>query len=1114
MSKNLRGLSGSSVTINLLDIDANSVTATTGTFTDIIATNYSINNVAINNLIVSGVVRLTGIVDAPVTLLPEYEILFKDPYNNLVYKFSSLVFNTTSGTLKSPDIITATMTVGDITLTGILTLLGSIDSLRVQSLASVASNSVHPLVLWNSTTKDISQDNTKLYYDTTTDTLYTPKISVTDFNIVPVIRSDNVEYPLVFYDYGSSNLAVDSIASNIQYNPSTNRLTLQECKVAGEVICDVLTITTEIVAGTDSQVKFFIEDGFVFQIRDTTEIEGFYFLSGVTEWMRIAVVDGTRIATDVAIAGDTTLESSLTVESGTFLGSSLHVDALDPVVANTSYAVLLWDITSGDGNRSVTYDFTNFYYDTSTDTLHVPNISATIPDLQIVPVTRSDDVDHKVVFFDDNTDDLAVDSVSNAFTFNPSSNKLKTIYVDIVHDLTVGRDTFLEGRLYLHNLSPVLSGEQYPLVLFNMNASSGSRDIADDFQNLYYDTTTNTLNAPNISITDATMTGNFICNGTATFGDECTITSSKNLKFVEASTTVVGDKGIIYSQDIGRVIFRRSSSLDPVVQLVNEIARTNGIFGSFQIQLSAVDVDFNTVSTGTIRNRVDGNVKTTLTNTGFTVSTDMEITGDTTIKAVNAIVTPQNTNCMLLYLEGGGLTGRISGNGCYYNPSGDVLFANRLQGSIHSRSPLFIILNSAVGNATIQHATHTDTQVYLRYDQANGHLFRIGSSPSLLITNSLSTCYTPFRCDGDCTIEYKPALASENRDMRVVVSDVGATDKTIKQHNQFTFNPSTTLLSVPNIDVTNNMTVSALTLNSVPTVPSTSNTDILLLDSATNQISKSGLTFNASGGVLSTANITLAGALSAAFVNTAGDATIGGNLGVANNMTVSGTFTCGNINFTNLDSTNTASKITVQKPIHYGAGAFAQPLNYTIKIGTTDLIRTIDTAGTGLNSGKYGNGVTLSILRSGVKTTSYGQNSEIISWNPYIDATNTATNFTLGGLPGLWDIKMTCKYTSAQAGNNNRVNPIVRAVLNNTTAIDGGDQSSYIRHQYGRVGCIVWHNKIYLNTGDSIRFDTYVNYFTTLNYTSIMPSTDFDLSDFLFIATFLGPLDEYDKTPA
>ena len=1110
MSKNLRGLSGSSVTINLLDIDANSVTATTGTFTDIIATNYSINNVSINNLIVSGVVRLTGIVDAPVTVLPDHEILFKDPYNNLVYKFSTLVFNTSSGTLKSPDILAATMTVGDITVNGNISLVGSIDSLRIQALASVASNSVHPLVLWNSTTKNISEDNTKLYYDTTTDTLYTPKISVTDFNIVPVTRSDNVQYPVVFYDHNTDNLAVDSIASNIQYNPSTNRLTLQECKVAGEAICDVLAITKEIVTGTDSQVKIFIEDGFNFKIEDTTNIEGFYFFSGITEWMRIAVGE-TRIATDVEIAGDATLENSLTVETGTFLGSSLHVDALDPVVSNTSYAVLLWDITSGAGNRSVTYDFTNFYYDTSTDTLHVPNISATIPNLQIVAISKTDSIDYPVTFHDTTLNKVCKDSESASFRYNPSANKLSVRNIDCEFNLEVLNKTFLGSTVYVNTLNPVATNTTYPLLVWDNTGALDDRAISHDTTKLYYDTTTDTLYAPNISgnldivatikndsieypvsfhdttlnklcidgnlkfkynpdenrltvknalindafdvvgqttLTDVTMTGNFICDGTATFGDECTITSSKNLKFVEADVTVTGDKGIIYSQDIGRVIFRRSSTLDPVVQLVNEVARTNGISGLYQIQLSAVDVDFNTVSTGSIRNRVNGNIRTTLTNTDFTVSTDLEVTGDTTITVFNALATPVNINCRLLFLEGNTLTGRVSGNGCYYNPSGDVMFSNRLQGTEHSRSPLFLISpTTGTGNGSIQQATHSDSQVYLRYDQANGHLFRIGSSSGLLITNSLSTIYTPFRCDGDCTIEYKPALASEARDMRVVVSDVDATDKTIKQHNQFTFNPSTTLLSVPNITATGTATA--------------------------------------------------------------------GTLNVTNNLTVSGTFTCGDIDFGNLDSTNAAAKISVQQPLQYGSGVFVQPLNYTIKIGTTDLIRTIDTAsGTGFNSGKFGNGVTLSILRSGVKTTSYGQNTALIAWNPYIDATNTATNFTLGGLPGLWDIKMTCKYFAALSGSSNRVNPVVRAVLNNTTAIDGGDQSSYVRHNAGRVGGIVWHNKIYLNTNDSIRFDTYVNFGGVIDYTSIMPSTAFDLSDFMFIATFLGPLDEYDKTPA
>ena len=1057
MSKNLRGLSGSSVTINLLDIDANSVTATTGTFTDIIATNYSINNVSISNLIVSGVVRLTGIVDAPVTLLPEYEILFKDPYNNLVYKFSSLVFNTTSGTLKSPDIITATMEVGDIYVTGNLTLVGSMPALQVtgqtelgtglsiQALASVASNSVHPLTLWNSTTKNISQDNTKLYYDTTTDTLYTPKISVTDFNIVPVTRSNNVEYPIVFYDDNTDNLAVDSIASNIKYNPSANRLTVQECKV------DVLAITKEIVTGTDSQVKLFIEDGFNFKIEDTTNIEGFYFFSGVTEWMRIAVGE-TRIATDVEIAGDATLENSLTVETGTFLGSSLHVDALDPVVSNTSYAVLLWDITGVAGNRSVTYDFTNFYYDTTTDTLHVPNIS--IPNLQIVAISKTDNIDYPVTFHDTTLNKVCKDSASSSFRYNPSANKLSIRNINCEFNLEVLNKTFLGSTVYVNTLNPVATNTTYPLLVWDNTGALDDRAISYDTTKLYYDTTTDTLHAPNISLTDATMTGDFICNGTATFGDECTITSSKNLRFIEASATVVGDKGIIYSQDIGRVIFRRSSSLDPVVQLVNEVARTNGIIGSFQIQLSAVDVDFNTVSTGSIRNRVNGVVKTTLDNAKFLVSSDMQVDGDLT---VTVPITTEPDNHRVTFVEAkqiGGVTdygkGVLSRGKLYFNNNSETLFCQNIFGQ---------------------------SLVY---------------APKLRVTPPSVTPPSGF-VSGEFTIGTGGLTAQHASSFCVKINNV----------TQFLIQTAQTTVYNP------------LTLNSVPIIPTTSNTDILLLDSSNNQISKSGLTFNASGGVLSTTNISLTGGLTTALLTTSSNATIGGNLDVTNNMTVSGAFTCGDINFGNLDSTNAAAKITVPNPIHYGVGVFAQPLNYTIKIGTTDLIRTIDTAsGTGLNSGKYGNGVTLSILRSGVKTTSYGQDSEIISWNPYIDATNTATNFTLGGLPGLWEIKMTCKYTSAQAGNSNRVNPIVRAVLNNTTAIDGGDQSSYIRHNMGRVGGIVWHNKIYLNTTDSIRFDTYVNFGAVINYTSIMSSTDFDLSDFLFIATFLGPLDEYDKTPA
>jgi hypothetical protein len=172
--------------------------------------------------------------------------------------------------------------------------------------------------------------------------------------------------------------------------------------------------------------------------------------------------------------------------------------------------------------------------------------------------------------------------------------------------------------------------------------------------------------------------------GEATFGEECTITSSKNLKFTEASATAAGDKGIIYSDDIGRVIFRRSSSLDPVVQLVNEVARDNGIIGSFQIQLSAVDVDFNTVSTGSIRHRVNGIIKTTLDNVKFLVSTEMQVDGDL---IVTAPVTTETENNRVAFIEAkavGGVidygTGVLSRGNLFYNNNSETLFCKNLFG--------------------------------------------------------------------------------------------------------------------------------------------------------------------------------------------------------------------------------------------------------------------------------------------------------------------------------------------------------------------------------------------------------------------------------------------------
>jgi hypothetical protein len=905
MSKNLRGLSGSNVTINLLDIDANSVTATTGTFTDIIATNYSINNVSISNLIVSGVVRLTGIENAPVTLLPEYEILFKDPYNNLVYKFSSLVFNTTAGTLKSPGIITALMTVGDIYVTGNLTLEGSMPALQVtgqadlgtglsiQALASVASNSVHPLVVWNSTTKNISQDNTKLYYDTSTDTLYSPNISVTNFNIVPVTRSDNIEYPVVFFDDNTDNIATDSDSTAFRYNPSTNRLTLRECKVDGKVICDQLAITKEFVPGAESQVKLFIEDGFNFKIEDTTNIEGFYFLSGLTEWMRIAVGE-TRISTDVEISGNTTLENNLTVE-GNITCENITTTGNTSIRALNNTTALASRIPFINGGESgILVSRGNFNYNTSTQTLNVGTINT-------------------------------------------------------IQDITIGDDLSVVGST---------------------------------------------------SLGDATVTGDFICNGTATFGDDMQVTCP--------------------------------------------------------------------ITTETDNNRI-------------------------------AFIEAKEINGTTNYGQG-----ILSRGSLYFNNSNQTLFCQNLLGQVLVYCPKLRVTppsaEFAAGEFTV------DGNNGLTAQHATSFCVKVNGNKQVQIETANTTFFNPLQCD----------------------------------------------------DV--------LTLNSVPTVPSTSNTDILLLDSANNQISKSGLTFNANGGVLSTTNITLTGALSALTLNTTSNATIGGNLDVEGILTAA-TFNVGTQTITDLNvegiltaatlnvGTQSITDFEVTGDLTAGDNVFFTNLGNTVSLKTYNLLvkdtsddavkkTTGITAGVNSTDGKTFidvdqiktetiilNGLPLNYTETyntdtwGIQSNgSFGGGNYILLpsngtlkqygslLNPSggifgLKSASSEWGFTNSAYDGLYEINISCYF---QNNDNARVIPRLNLYRWRNSSYSQQLQlhadSSYVRFTAGKINSIGLRGKIHLTSVDRFKIPTLANNNTSTDFGDQVAS--FVGTDFVISMTYLGKLTE------
>lgn len=672
MSKNLRGFaSGSSVKIDLLDIDANSVTATTGTFTDIIATNYSINNVILSNLIVSGVVRFTGITSSTPDIFDEFEILIRDPASGTIYKFPTLVFNTGAGVLKTPTLIANIVTVADLFVTGTLNLTGSMPSLTVtgqtdlgtglsiQSMASVGTNAIHALVLWDSTTVNICQDILKLYYDSTNITLYSPNISV--------------------------------------------------------------------MGQTDTD--------------------------------------------------------------------TLSIQSLTPVASglNIAYGITLWNSTTTD----LSHDITKLYYNKANETLYSPNISVT--NFNIIPVTRNDNQNYPVIFYDDNDEKLAIDgSTTNTITYNPFSNRLTCIEIKATSELRSEDRLRVGGSVVFENLDIVLSNKLYSIVL----SENVGGDVAGDSSKLYYDTADDTLYSPNVNIS-TTLTvncpntsqvhnnrlafieafddgvnpidyskgvlsksgdlyfnqanqtlfaenmrvgGNFNCNGQAFFGANCTIESSHDLKFLELDATATGEKGIIFSQNIGRIIFRRSSTLEPVMQIVNEVART--ITGSYQIELSTDNIELNCRTSGFIRNRVNNVVKTTLSNSSFTVDTDLIVTCPPTTEVRN------NRIPFVEYKAGATdqTTGILSSSGSlFYNHSSETLVGDRIYGETLVYSPRLRVIDSA---SALPHGEFTlNATDGVQLIHPTGFAIKVNSVKQLQVETTDTTISNDLKCESDLTVD-------------------------------------------------------------------------------------------------------------------------------------------------------------------------------------------------------------------------------------------------------------------------------------------------------------------------------------------------------------------------
>lgn len=139
---------------------------------------------------------------------------------------------------------------------------------------------------------------------------------------------------------------------------------------------------------------------------------------------------------------------------------------------------------------------------------------ATISDCNISANTKSDDVEYKVVLSNPADDRICEDSLNN-ITYNPLNQRLSIVKLTASDDVTLtnGDLTMSNGRLTarhltlsgrtdlgtivtIQGLNTVSSNTSYPLLVWDINGVTKAINVDSD---LYYDTTDDTLHAPNFS---------------------------------------------------------------------------------------------------------------------------------------------------------------------------------------------------------------------------------------------------------------------------------------------------------------------------------------------------------------------------------------------------------------------------------------------------------------------------------------------------------------------------------------------------------------------------------------------------------------------------------------
>jgi hypothetical protein len=496
--------------------------------------------------------------------------------------------------------------------------------------------------------------------------------------------------------------------------------------------------------------------------------------------------------------------------------------------------------------------------------------------------------------------------------------------------------------------------------------------------------------------------------------------------------------------------------------------------------------------TGDVVGDVTGNLigNVTASNVG---TVDMTATGTSNIQVPNNTVSSDNK---IPFIGGGGTQGNILSNASFiYNPSSQVLSVPSLTAStaITCNGTMTVSSGEGVnGNATLIIESDTDNAVENSSPQL--HMKKDGGACQYFIKGSNEQETSSTTAENNLILEIDDSTGTNNA-MYFNINNtellkIAPTLTTINNDVEISGTKKLTVHEVicDEFEVTGQNFKLDIPLSGIPA-------DLAIpcwngVVSSTNQNPDQRLrhkgtvfSFNPSTSLMKCPDITSSGTINANILNAT-------------------TF--------NPSSISSSGDITTTGNFQYSNGTASLPINYTQELlGGTSLMELIDDVASGANQGNYGNTI-LSITRIGMNAKAYGKNYRAFTWNAYNTGLNIPTTFTCQ-YTGFWEIYVSFRFQTTSSVSSNRVNPIIRMLLNNVEQTsDNSSMPQYIRHQVGRHGTVVYRRKMRLSATNTLKFKTRINYGGTVDYSSIVSSSLFEIDDLKIGMTFLGNLTSND----